>query len=147
MVLLLRTIWLWGALNTQQTTINYQADLFLPMDIPIILAGNFGELRPNHFHSGIDIKTNGKEGYKLYSIADGYVARIRTGTTGYGKVLYINHPELGITSVYAHCQNFLGKIGEYTTLAQNQAEFYENRHSNPCYCLACKKRRSHRIVW
>jgi hypothetical protein len=139
MVLLLRTIWLWGALNTQQTTINYQADLFLPMDIPIILAGNFGELRPNHFHSGIDIKTNGKEGYKLYSIADGYVARIRTGTTGYGKVLYINHPELGITSVYAHCQNFLGKIGEYTTLAQNQAEFYEIDIRIPATALPVKK--------
>jgi len=139
MILLLRTIWLWGALNTQQTTINYQADLALPINIPIILAGNFGELRPNHFHSGIDIKTNGKEGYKLYSIADGYVARIRVGTTGYGKVLYVNHPELGITSVYAHCQDFIGKIADYTTLAQNEAAFFEIDMQIPPNALPVKK--------
>jgi hypothetical protein len=139
MLLLFRTIWLWGALTMQQTTIDYRADMVLPVDIPIILAGNFGELRPNHFHSGLDIKTNGKEGYKLYAIADGYVARIKTGTTGYGKVLYINHPDLGITSVYAHCQNFVGQIGAYTTLAQNQAEFYEIDIQVPVNALPVKK--------
>jgi hypothetical protein len=139
MFLLINSIWLWGALNSQPASINYEADMVLPMDIPIILAGNFGELRPNHFHSGIDIKTNGKEGYNLYAIADGYVTRIKTGTTGYGKVLYINHPDLGITSVYAHCQNFVGKIGAYTILAQTQAEFYEIDIQVPATALAVKK--------
>lgn len=139
MILLLRSIWLWGALTAQSNSIDYQVDLALPMDIPIILAGNFGELRPNHFHSGIDIKTNGKEGYNLYSIADGYVARIRTGTTGYGKVLYVNHPDLGITSVYAHCQNFVGKIAEYAMMAQNEIEFYEIDIQVPPNALPVKK--------
>lgn len=139
MVLLLRTIWLWSALNTQQTTINYQSDLALPMDIPIILAGNFGELRPNHFHTGIDIKTNGKEGYKLYSIADGYVARVKTSSSGYGKVLYINNPDLGITSVYAHCQSFSGSIAEYALAAQNAAEFYEIDIQVPAHALPVQR--------
>ena len=139
MLLLFRSIWLLGALTLQQNAIDYNADMALPVDIPIILAGNFGELRPNHFHSGLDIKTNGKEGYKLYSIADGYVVRIKTGSTGYGKVLYVNHPELGITSVYAHCQDFVGKIGAYTVLAQNQVEFYEIDIQVPASALPVKK--------
>lgn len=139
MLLLFKSFWLWGVLTSQQQAIDYHSDLALPVDIPIILAGNFGELRPNHFHSGLDIKTNGKEGYKLYSIADGYVSRIKTGTTGYGKVLYVNHPELGITSVYAHCQNFSGKTLEYTRLAQFEAEFYEIDIHVPINALPVKK--------
>ncbi len=133
MLFLLRTIWLWGAFSTQNPELNYQADLVLPVGIPIVLAGNFGELRPNHFHTGIDIKTNGKEGFKLYAIADGYVVRIKTSSGGYGKVLYVNHPEHGITSVYAHCQNFSGKIAEYTLEAQVAAEFYEVDIDVPAY--------------
>jgi len=105
--------------------VSYDADLHSPVGIPIILAGNFGELRSNHFHTGIDIKTEGKEGYKLYAIADGYVSRIKVSPTGYGKAVYINHPELGITSVYAHCQNFSGEIYTYTLIEQKKAEFYE----------------------
>ena len=103
----------------------YEADLHSPVGIPIILAANFGELRTNHFHTGIDIKTEGKEGYRLYAIADGYVSRIKVSPTGYGKAIYIDHPELGITSVYAHCQNFSGEIYTYTLSEQKKAEFYE----------------------
>lgn len=139
MLFLLRTIWLWGAFSTQSHEVNYQADMTLPIGIPIILAGNFGELRPNHFHTGIDIKTNGKEGFKLYAIADGYVARIKTSSGGYGKVLYVNHPEYGITSVYAHCQNFSGQIAEYTLEAQVAAEFYEVDIEVPAYALPVKR--------
>ena len=62
-----------------------------PLNIPLILSGTFGELRGNHFHAGIDIKTYGKEGYQVKSLDDGYVDRIRVGTTGYGKALYIKH--------------------------------------------------------
>jgi len=91
----------------------YPQDYFeSPVGIPIVLSGNFGELRSNHFHMGLDIKTGGKEGYKIYSIADGYVSRIKISPTGYGKTLYIDHPN-GYTSVYAHLRNFEGIVESY----------------------------------
>ena len=76
-----------------------------PMDIPILLSGTYGELRTNHFHAGIDIKTNGVEGLKIYSVADGYVSRIRVSPVGYGNAVYINHPS-GHTTVYGHLLRF-----------------------------------------
>ena len=69
--------------------INSQNSGDYPLEIPIILSGTFGELRPNHFHAGIDIKTKGAEGFKVYSIGDGYVSRIQITHGGYGKALYI----------------------------------------------------------
>lgn len=80
-----------------------------PLDIPLVLAANFGELRPNHFHMGLDFKTNGRIGYNLYSIADGFVSRVKVSPYGYGNVIYIDHPD-GRTSVYAHCSEFKGKV-------------------------------------
>ena len=79
------------------------------MDIPLQLSGNFGELRPNHFHAGLDIRTQGKVGLKIYSIESGYVSRIAASEGGYGKVIYITHPN-GYTSVYAHLRKFEGVI-------------------------------------
>ena len=80
-----------------------------PLDIPLILSGTFGELRPNHFHAGIDLKTKGQSGLKIYSVADGYVSRIKVSPTGYGKAIYIKHPN-GFTSVYAHIMRYNDKI-------------------------------------
>jgi len=80
-----------------------------PIGIPIALSGNFGELRSNHFHTGIDIKTNGTINYKVYSIESGYVSRINISHWGYGKAIYIDHPN-GYTSVYAHIDHFPEKI-------------------------------------
>jgi len=80
-----------------------------PLDIPMYLSGTFGELRTNHFHSGLDIKTKGSEGFNVLSSADGYVSRIRTSHWGYGKALYITHPN-GYTTVYAHLKKFSPKI-------------------------------------
>jgi murein DD-endopeptidase MepM/ murein hydrolase activator NlpD len=74
-----------------------------PLDIPIQLSGNFGELRPNHFHAGFDMKTLQKEGLNVYAVADGYVSRIKISTFGNGKTIYIDHPN-GFTSVYGHLQ-------------------------------------------
>ncbi|PIZ05498.1 MAG: peptidase M23, partial [Flavobacteriales bacterium CG_4_10_14_0_8_um_filter_32_5] len=82
-----------------------------PLDIPLYLSGNFGELRSNHFHSGLDIKTQGVEGQKVYAVADGFVSRIRNSPYGYGNAIYIDHPN-GYTSVYAHLQKYEGKIAE-----------------------------------
>ena len=80
-----------------------------PVDIPIQLSGNFAELRGTHFHAGIDIRTQSKEGLPLRAVADGYVSRIKIQQGGYGKALYINHPN-GSTSVYAHLQRYSDKI-------------------------------------
>ena len=83
-----------------------------PVDIPIYLSATFGELRPNHLHAGLDIKTQGVEGKKVYAVADGYVSRIGVSPYGYGNVLYITHYD-GYTSVYAHLQRFSGEIAKY----------------------------------
>lgn len=94
-----------------------------PLNIPIVLAGTFGELRSNHFHSGIDIKTQGKEGFKIYAAADGYVARIKVAQFGFGKALYINHPN-GYTTVYAHLSKYAKDIQEYVKAIQYKKESY-----------------------
>ena len=83
-----------------------------PLDIPMHLSATFGELRPNHIHAGLDIKTQGVEGKKVYAIADGYVSRIGVSPYGYGYVLYITHND-GYTSVYAHLQRFSSEIAKY----------------------------------
>ncbi len=76
------------------------------------LSGNMGELRASHFHAGLDIKTQGKEGLSVYAAADGWVSRIRIGTGGYGNCLYIQHPN-GTTTVYAHLQRFNEDLAQY----------------------------------
>lgn len=76
-----------------------------PVDYEMTLAGNFGEPRPNHFHGGIDVKTDGVEGKTIYSIDDGYVCRITTGHYGFGNAVYVAHPN-GYTSVYCHLRSF-----------------------------------------
>ena len=83
-----------------------------PMDIPIYLSGTFGELRNNAFHAGVDIKTGGETGKKVYAVADGYVSRIGVSPWGYGNVVYITHND-GYMSVYAHLDSFSETIGKY----------------------------------
>ncbi|MEM8847546.1 MAG: M23 family metallopeptidase [Bacteroidota bacterium] len=103
----------------------YPKDVFQsPMGIPLVLAGTFGELRSNHFHAGIDIKTQRREGLPIYSIADGTVTRIKISHWGYGKALYVAHPS-GHTSVYAHLQKFGPEIEEYVKNAQYKKQTYE----------------------
>ena len=77
-----------------------------PVDYDIVLAGNFGEPRPWHFHGGIDVKTDNQEGKKIYSIADGYVSRLTVNKYGFGNAIYVNHPD-GMTSVYCHLKKFV----------------------------------------
>ena len=104
---------------------NYPRDYFgSPLDIPIELSGCFGELRPNHFHSGFDIKTQKKEGLNIYAVADGYVSRIKIGIYGYGKAIYITHPN-GYTSLYGHLSAGYGKIEQYIKDIQYKEKNYE----------------------
>ena len=81
------------------------------------LSGTMGELRSSHFHAGLDIKTEGKEGLAVYSAAGGYVSRIRIGTGGYGNCIYVQHPN-GTTTVYAHLQRFNTTIANYALKQQ-----------------------------
>lgn len=88
-----------------------------PLDIPIVLAGNFGECRANHFHSGLDIKTEGRENLPVRAAADGYVSRIRMQNGGFGHALYLAHPN-GYTTLYAHLNDFAPAIQEYMRVEQ-----------------------------
>ncbi len=88
-----------------------------PIDSPMYLSGNFCQIRDGHFHYGLDIPTNNTEGWPIRAIADGFVSRIFVASYGYGKALFISHPN-GLTSVYAHLRNFNEKLDDYT-LAQH----------------------------
>ena len=104
---------------------NFPKDYFSPpLDIPMQLSGNFGELRPNHFHAGFDFKTQQKEGLKVYASAEGYVSRIKISTFGNGKTIYITHPN-GYTSVYAHLQNAVGPIQNFITTTHYKEQSFE----------------------
>lgn len=112
-------------LNAQPN--NYPKDYFRsPLNVPLYLAGNFGEIRSNHFHAGIDIKTQQREGLNVYAAAEGYVSRISISLYGYGKSLYIVHPN-GYTTVYAHLQRFSPEIEEFVRQQQyNKKKFTLN---------------------
>jgi len=102
----------------------YPKDYFgSPLDIPLNIAGSFGELRPNHFHSGIDFRTQQKEGFPVYATADGFISRLNVSTYGYGKCLYIDHPN-GFTSVYAHLQSMAPKIQKIALATQYAEKSY-----------------------
>jgi len=104
--------------------VTYPKDYFVkPLDIPLILSGTFGELRSNHFHSGLDIKTQQRQGLNVYASAEGYVSRIKISHWGYGKALYITHPN-GYTTVYGHLKKFSPKIEAYIKKRQYQNESY-----------------------
>lgn len=94
-----------------------------PFDFPILLSGNFGELRSNHFHSGIDFKTQGAEGKAIHAVAPGYVSRISVSPWGYGNALYLTHPD-GTTTVYGHLKRFNKAIAEYVKEQQYQQESF-----------------------
>ncbi len=99
-----------------------QQSYFPPLDIPLLLSGTFAELRSDHFHSGIDLRTQGVEGLKVYATEDGYVSRISIAPGGFGKALYIDHPSTGHTSVYAHVKGFNKVIDRYVKDEQYKAE-------------------------
>ncbi len=104
---------------------DYPKDYFRsPLDIPMQLAGNFGELRPNHFHAGFDFRTQQKEGLNIYAVADGYISRIKISTFGNGKTLYITHAN-GYTSVYGHLQKTVGEIEDFIKKTHYKEKSFE----------------------
>lgn len=111
--------------STLSAQINYPKDYFSPpLSIPMQLSGNFGELRPNHFHAGFDLKTMQKEGLEVHAVADGYVSRLKISTFGNGKTIYITHPN-GYTSVYGHLQKATDTIEDFIKKTHYAAQSFE----------------------
>ena len=94
-----------------------------PLDFPLFLAGNCGELRPNHFHGGIDLKTQGVEGKAVHAPRAGFVSRVSVSAWGYGNALYLTHAD-GTTTVYGHLQRFAPRIARIVREAQQQQESF-----------------------
>lgn len=103
---------LFGLLISSQLVVGQQYYYSAPVKIPMLLSGSFAELRNNHFHSGIDIKTQGKIGIPVFSVADGFISRISVSPSGFGKAIYIDHYN-GTTSVYGHLYEFREDIAGY----------------------------------
>lgn len=99
-------------------------DLIPPLKIPLRLSGNFGELRSNHFHSGVDFKTEQVINKPVYAINEGFISRIVIGPFGYGKALYVDHPD-GLTSVYAHLNQFSPAIESYIYKCQMEQQSFK----------------------
>lgn len=95
----------------------------VPFDFPLYLSGNFGELRSNHFHGGLDFKTQGVVGKPLLAIADGYISKVTVTPGGYGNALYITHDN-GYTSVHGHLDKFLPKIAKLVRQKQYQEQAF-----------------------
>ncbi len=95
-----------------------------PIEGNYALSGTFGELRPNHFHSGIDIKTYNKTGYKIYATDEGYLYRVKLSPYSYGKALYLRHPD-GRFSVYGHLSGFIPEIEAFVQERQIKNEQFE----------------------
>ena len=95
-----------------------------PMDIPVVLSASFAELRPNHFHAGLDISTSGVIGVPVKSVADGYVSRIKVSPFGYGHGLYITHYD-GHTTVYGHLSEYAEKIDSVIRKEQYKIQNFE----------------------
>jgi hypothetical protein len=94
-----------------------------PVKIPLSLSSNFGELRLDHFHSGIDIRTQGVTGKEVVSAADGYVYRIGVSPGGFGNALYVRHPS-GYSTVYGHLERFTPEIEEYVKSMQYEKKSF-----------------------
>ena len=108
---------------TDSNAIKYPKGYFIwPTDGPVGCAGNFGELRNNHFHGGLDVKTGGVEWRNVYAAADGYVSRIDLSPYGYGRTLFITHPN-GFTTVYAHLNKMSPRIDSLLRQRQHNVQW------------------------
>jgi hypothetical protein len=109
-----------------------------PLNIPVKLNANFGEMRPNHFHMGLDLFTQRKENLPIYAAADGYVARIKIEPGGFGRAIYLNHPN-GLTTLYAHMNDFMPELEEYVKEKQYEKESWQVDLEIPAELFPVKK--------
>jgi hypothetical protein len=103
----------------------YPANFFrYPLDLPPTTAGSFGELRANHFHAGLDFKTNQVVGYPIHAVADGYISRLKVQFGGFGNAVYITHTN-GYTSVYGHLSRFAPQLAKIIRDTQYKKQSFE----------------------
>ena len=141
-ILIFISLFLVSTLTAQIDRSHY--DLAFPLNIPVELSGNFGELRSNHFHSGVDFKTQQVIDKPVFSVADGYVSRFSISSSGYGNAVYVTHYN-GLTSVYAHLEGFVPLLDSVL-----QAKQYEERSFVVDFTLPkdeLKVRRLQQIAW
>ncbi len=101
-----------------------------PLDIPMQLVANFGELRANHWHMGLDIRTQQRENLPVHAAADGYIAAVSVDANGFGRAIYIKHPN-GYTTLYAHLNNFEPKLNAWLQQQQYRAESWSGKWMVP----------------
>ena len=112
----------------QPAKIDYPKGYFRnPLGVPMDLSGNFGELRPNHYHMGLDLKTLKRENLPVYAAAEGYISRVKIEPGGFGRAIYINHPN-GFTTLYAHLNDFFPGAGKLYQARTIQAGILEDFH-------------------
>ena len=114
---------------------NYFRD---PLAIPISLAANFGELRPDHYHMGLDIRTQHRLNLPVYAAADGYIARVSVAPEGFGQAIYINHPN-GYTTVYGHLNRFFPALEAYVHREQYRKQSWQLSLELPATLFRVKK--------
>lgn len=127
-----------SSFGVAQYNLSITYDFYHPLKIPLVLAVNFGELRSNHFHTGLDFKINQKIGYIIYSIEVGYVSRVKVSLWGYGMVVCVNHYN-GLTSVHAHCSEFKGGLADLVKWRQEKEQNYEIEYFPPKDSLKVKR--------
>lgn len=109
-----------------------------PMSIKPKLNANFGEMRPNHFHMGLDLSTESRENVPVYAPAEGYIGRIKIEQGGFGRAIYINHPN-GLTTLYAHMNRFIPAAEQYLRQKQHEQETWKIDLSVPENIIPVKK--------
>ncbi|MGN6495363.1 MAG: M23 family metallopeptidase [Agriterribacter sp.] len=128
-----------NAFAQQSASPVYPKDYFRnPLNIAPSLAGNFGELRPNHYHMGLDFKTNRVQNLPVHAAADGYIARVKIEPFGFGRAIYINHPN-GYTTLYAHLNTFYPPLEAYVKEQQYKLESWSVSLDIPPGMFAVKK--------
>ena len=95
-----------------------------PLNIPMALVANFGEIRPNHWHMGLDVRTQQRVNLPVYASADGYIAHIKIEPGGFGQAIYINHPN-GFTTLYAHLNAFFPALADRIKEEQYKRESWK----------------------
>ncbi|MEO6452719.1 MAG: peptidoglycan DD-metalloendopeptidase family protein [Ginsengibacter sp.] len=115
-----------------------QGYFIYPVGAPVGLAANFGELRSNHYHMGLDCKTQKKENLPVYAAADGYVAKVKIEPGGFGRAIYINHPN-GLTTLYGHLNNFFPALEKYVKEEQYRQESWKIFIDIPAQIFQIKK--------
>ena len=132
-------VYLFSAFSGISQTIPYPQKYFRnSLAVPIDLSANFGELRSNHWHMGLDIRTKQKTNLPVFAAAEGYISKVKIEPLGFGRAIYISHPN-GLTTLYAHLNNFYTELEEYIIKKQYELESWRVELQIPPNLLPVKK--------